>query len=115
MMVNTAAHAARLEPDRGKPLVYIEYLESAPWNVRELTPQPRYGAVGVRLFEAAVHFSSAQGFFGRVGLHSLPQAERFYQTTCRMTHVGANEAVEGLCYFELTRENAQNFLEGGME
>ena len=114
MLVNTAKTVARVEPDKGKPLVYIEYVEAAPWNLRELNERPRYGGVGVRLFEAAVQFSKAEGFFGRVGLHSLPQAESFYESTCQMTPLGEDQAEpQRLCYFELTRENVKDFLEGG--
>jgi len=113
MMVSTATCVARLEPDKGKPLVYIDYLESAPWNVRELCEEPRFGGVGVRLFEAAVQFSKAEGFFGRVGLHSLPQSESFYEGTCRTTRLAPDQAAQGLVYFELTRKSAEEFLEGG--
>lgn len=110
MMTSTAKYAAKLDPDAGKPLVYIEYLEAAPWNINPIVEEPRYGGVGIRLFEAAVHFSQAEGFHGRVGLHSLPQANKFYETTCGMTSLGQDPHVQDLVYFELTRHQAEQFL-----
>jgi hypothetical protein len=41
----------------GKAVLYIEYLESAPWNLRDLAGTPQFLGVGVRLLEAAVEFS----------------------------------------------------------
>jgi hypothetical protein len=113
MMVNTASCVARLEPDRRKPLVYVDYLESAPWNLQGLVDEPRFGAVGVRLFEAAVRFSLTEGFGGRVGLHALPQAEDFYGRACQMTRVEPDPNVQGLWWFELTAEQARAFLGEG--
>jgi hypothetical protein len=113
MMVKTAGCAARLPPDGGQPLVYVDYLEVAPWNLRALTNTPRFGGIGVRLIEAAVRLSRDEGFHGRVGLHSLPQAEAFYRDTCRMVCLGADASYENLPYYELTREKAAAFLSGG--
>jgi hypothetical protein len=113
MMVKTAGCAARLPPDVGQPLVYVDYLEVAPWNLRALTDTPRFGGIGVRLIEAAVRLSRDEGFHGRVGLHSLPQAEAFYRDTCRMVCLGADASYEDLPYYELTREKAAAFLSGG--
>ncbi|QEL16706.1 hypothetical protein [Limnoglobus roseus] len=42
MMVELASHVARLDPDKGKPLVYVDYVETAPWNAREFTSSPTY-------------------------------------------------------------------------
>jgi hypothetical protein len=109
MLLATADYAARLEGEQGQPLVYVDYVESAPWNIRPLVEQPRYGGVGARLM-AAVRVSVAKGFAGRVGLHSLPQAEAFYETTCGMTRVGIDPEYEGLVYFEWTAEQATAFL-----
>lgn len=110
--LDSATKFAALPPDQNKPLVYVDYLEAAPWNLKEFTDRPRYGLVGTRLVEYAVRYSLVQGFHGRVGLFSLPQAERFYENRCRMTRVP--QVRHGPMYwFELTRENATAFLEGG--
>src|SRR6185295_20260099 len=57
MMTTTAGHQARLDPDKGKPLVYIEFLECAPWNLEKVLAQlgdkARLRGVGTRLLEAA--------------------------------------------------------------
>ncbi len=97
----------------GKTLLYIDYLESAPWNVRPFTQEPRFGAVGARLVWAAVELSLAEGFEGRVGLHSLPQAESFYEGFCGMTKLGEDPDYESLNYFEFSREGALAFLARG--
>jgi hypothetical protein len=112
MMVKTAGCVARLHPDAGKPLVYVDYIEVAPWNLRALTDTPRFGAIGVRLIEAAVRVSTDEGFHGRVGLHSLPQAEVFYRDTCLMACLGADASYQNLPYYELTRDKATGFLSG---
>jgi hypothetical protein len=112
MIVELAAHGAELGADRGKPLVYIEFLESAPWNLRETCDSPRFGLIGVRLVEAAVRLSIAEGFHGRVGLHALPQAEPFYEKRCLMKHV-EGAVKHGMKLYEMTREDAVKFLGEG--
>lgn len=100
----------RLEEQRGKELIYVDYAEVAPWNVRLLTPTPRYGAVGSRLVEAAVRESIAQGFKGRLGLHSLPTSEGFYKDSCGMTPVERDDFKQDLLWMEYTPEQAKRFL-----
>jgi hypothetical protein len=113
MMITTAGHMALLAPEVGKPVVYVSYLESAPWNVPLLANDPRFGSVGKRLIWAAVRASVDEGFHGRVGLHSLPQAEAFYAQGCGMELVGIDPDYESLAYFELTREAAATILAEG--
>ena len=43
MMTTTVGHNARLPGQLDKPLVYVKYLESAPWNVKAFVPAPKYG------------------------------------------------------------------------
>lgn len=112
MMLNTVSHVARLDPDKGRPMVYVDYLESAPWNVKGMVAEPRFGAIGSRLFEAAIRLSIQEGFRGRVGLHSLPQSEDFYERVCRMVRLERDIHVQNLYYFELTAEAANAFLTG---
>ena len=110
MLVNTTNAVSRATGHRGKPLVYVDYIEVAPWNSKALTESPRFGAVGVRLIEAAVRYSMDEGFAGRVGLHSLPQSEGFYEGTCRMTRGEIDMKYEGLRWFEFTGSGAKEFL-----
>jgi len=110
MMVLTAGKQARLAPDSGKPVVYIDYLESAPWNVIPLVVVPIYAGIGMVLMRAAIQLSLDEGFHGRVALHALPQAEEFYRDKCRMQGSGSDAQYQNLPYFEMTRDLAHQFL-----
>jgi hypothetical protein len=116
MKVETVAHSCRLPEQRGKPLVYVDYIEAAPWNIKQLmTPlgkPQQYRAVGSRLFEAAVLQSDEEGFKGRIGLHSLPGAEGFYVKECGMTPVGRDPHKQNLLWCEFTPEQARRYLSG---
>ncbi len=95
---------------RGKPLVYLEYLEVAPWNWPYRSERPRLKGVGIALVAAATQLSVDNGFEGRIGLHSLEQAEGFYRR-CRMTDLGPGADYYILRYFEMTATQASAFLE----
>ena len=90
----------RYTGQQGKPLVYIAYVESAPWNVKEYEDTVRYSGIGKEFYKAAVRFSRLLGFAGRVGLHSLPSAEVFYANSCQMVPLGRDPGCEDLVYFE---------------
>jgi hypothetical protein len=109
LMVMVAGKQARLPPDAGRPLVYIDYLESAPWNVIPLVDEPQYAGVGMVLMRAAVQLSYDEGFHGRIGLHALEQAEEFYRDKCGMQGCGPDPGYEDLPYYEMTREIAARF------
>lgn len=94
----------------GEPLVYVDYLESAPWNLRLPTVAPRFMGIGTVLVAEAVHLSLDSGFEGRVGLHSLPQAEAFYKSRCQMTELGQDGQYFDLTYFEFTGQQAIEWL-----
>ncbi|HEV2160451.1 GNAT family N-acetyltransferase [Bradyrhizobium sp.] len=94
---------------RGKPLVYLDYLEVAPWNRPELGAAPRLRGVGSALITAAIALSEDEGFKGRMGLHSLPQADDFYRKI-GMTDLGQDAAYQNLRYFEMTSEQARAFF-----
>jgi hypothetical protein len=96
-----------------KPLVYIDYLEAAPWNRSELGGLPRYRGVGTALITAAVELSMEEGFRGRIGLHALPQSEDFYRKVCGMDDLDYDSSYQNLRYFEMTSKQAEAFLENG--
>jgi hypothetical protein len=98
------------------PVVYVKYLESAPWNVKAFSPVPKYGGIGTRLLEAAARLSVAQGFRGRVGLHSLPNAltQNFYRQR-RLISFGPDADVEDLPYYELSEAAAIAFFQQGKD
>lgn len=102
--------ACREPSQKGKPLVYVEYLEVAPWNRAELGAKPRLRGVGTVLLTAAVALSNNEDFKGRIGLHSLPQADAFYRKI-GMTDLGPDPAYQNLRYFEMTVEQAREFFE----
>lgn len=105
MLLAPAGIQARLPAATGSPLVYVDYIEAAPWNNRAFVASPEFRGVGLRLMQAAVQCSSDAGWDGRVGLHSLPQAAQFYTRTCGMVSLGPDPTSAGLTYFELDRNS----------
>jgi len=90
-------------------VVYVDYVESAPWNIKGTAVAPRFLGVGTILIADAVRLSLEMGLAGRVGLHSLPQAEAFYGR-CGMTRIGADPDYYELTYFEFTDQQSANWL-----
>lgn len=115
MITKSATHASRHQTSPGKPLIYVDFIEVAPWNwaIEGIGQSPRFKGIGTTLLREAVLLSKQEEFEGRVGLHSLPQAEQFYQGPCGMEPLGRDAAKESLMYFELTTEGAERFLNGG--
>ncbi len=111
VMIELARHSAELEPDKGKPLVYVEFLETAPWNNKDMVDEPKYGLIGMRLMEASIRLSFEEEFRGRVGLYALPQAEAFYRKKCGMVQIEGS-LKDGMSLFELTQDAAKAFLDG---
>jgi hypothetical protein len=57
----------------GEQALYVEYLESAPWNLAEYVgAQVRYATIGTMLLRCAMSASKDMGCAGRLALHSLP-------------------------------------------
>jgi hypothetical protein len=82
MMSVRADKIGRLPEQSGLPLLYVDYLAAAPWNLPELVRRPRLRGSGLALLGAAVRLSRQIGYNGRIGLHSLPKAESFYRDKC---------------------------------
>lgn len=109
MMQLNLTKTARLPQQRGKELVYIDFLAAAPWNRAEIVREREFAGVGKVLMRVAVEVSVAQEFKGRIGLHSLPQADAFYER-CGLTSLGPDPRYEGrLTYFEMTQAQAARF------
>ena len=114
MLVDTTMKRARIDSQKGKNLVYVSFVENAPWNRKELLfDPPRYRGVGSVLMRAAVELSKHEDFKGRIVLHSLPQSNSFYANTCGMTDLGPDQDYQGLRYFEMTPEQAEAFIAKG--
>jgi hypothetical protein len=110
LMFYGSQYKARLPIQNGKSLIYIAYIESAPWNLTEYTKQRQYSGIGSILLGAAQQFSNRIGFDGRIGLHSLPDTESFYERECNMIKIQQNDD-DGLVYYEMTPQISRAFLQ----
>lgn len=99
---------AREPSARGKPIVEIDLLATAPWNRFRLVPWPQFKGIGRLLLAAAISLSVEEEFAGRIGLHALPQAESWYRDVCGMTDLGVDETE--MRYFEMTEAQARAFV-----
>lgn len=113
MSLGFSAHRGRLPAQLGCELVYVDYLEVAPWNWKDVRfAQPKYSLIGGLMIGAAIQISFEQGFKGRVGLHSLPQSISFYEK-CGFVNMGPDSTYHFLPYFELMTNKANEFLKQG--
>lgn len=112
MIVNTIKRC-RIQQQSNKHLVYVEYLEAAPWNRRHVPNVNGFRGVGTVLIAAAIQLSVEEGNHGRIGLHSLPQADTFYRDQCGMTDLGPDVSYHPhpLRYFEMTEAQAMAFIQ----
>lgn len=101
ILIETQWHRSQLDGPLAArpPLVYVEYLATAPWNRRSLEDPPFFTGIGGTLMAFVRARSAELGFEGRVGLHSLPEAEAFYRRQ-GMPDYGPDDDKEGLVYFE---------------
>lgn len=109
MMLETALHQCRLAGQKSSPLVYVDLLASAPWNLGVYEPT-RHRGIGTLLLQAAIQTSLDLGFKGRIGLHSLPGADDFYEKKCNMACDGHDANKHGLKYYEMTPTLATAFM-----
>src|ERR1022692_3278108 len=50
MMISTLAVEGRLPIHKGKPVLYVKYIESAPWNLKGyMGAEARFGGIGISL------------------------------------------------------------------
>ena len=108
MLVNMAAFA-RLGSQRGRDLVYVELLATAPWNRPNYSGGAKYKGVGRVLIANAIRLSDDEGFGGRIGLHSLATSESWYRDVLGFTDWGY-DAGKQMHYFEVTDAQAQAFF-----
>ncbi len=108
MVTLCKGHHARLASGAGGPLVYVDYLEVAPWNwpVPQVGQLRKYRAVGANMLRPAIEQSYAKGWDGRVGLHALPQATSFYESQ-GFAFVANDPEKQNLPYFELSAAAAK--------
>ena len=109
MMLVTDGHFSRLSSKTAIPLVYVEFLAAAPWNLRTVVDRPKYAGVGSVLMRAAIATSMDLEFKGRLALHALPQAEGYYEAI-GMVGLGPDAKKHNLKYYEFTSDGAQAFI-----
>jgi hypothetical protein len=112
MLLETDGHFSRLPHGDGVPLVYINLLATAPWNLVPVVSVPRYSGVGTTLFHAAIAMSKELGFKGRIGLHALPDSEEWYEKH-GLTCLGPDTAKQDLKYYELSTDQADKLTSEG--
>ena len=110
MILDTATKRCRIEEQKNLHLVYVRYLQIAPWNRPTFAERPRYRGIGSILIRAATALSQDMEFKGRIGLHSLPQAEGFY-FVCGMTELDEDPEFQNLRYFETTPQQARALID----
>ena len=109
MRVELTMQRSKEPSQNGLNCAYVEYLEVAPWNLAlPHCPPPQYTGSGSLLMRAAVQLSRAEGFGGRVALHSIPQAQGFY-AAIGMTDLGPHPSYPQLHRFEFTTASANAF------
>jgi hypothetical protein len=97
--------------DVGNQVLYVEYLENAPWNIKgNVAGVSEYLGVGNLLIAEAVDMSLSRGLNGRIGLHSLPLAEPFYRDRCQFSEFEPDVTESGLVYFEYSEQQAMSHL-----
>lgn len=113
MFIDTL-RSARAPSQSGKSIIYVDFLEVAPWNRRDFPGGPRYTIVGSALLRAAIELSISEDCKGRIGLHSLPQSDNWYANVIKMIDLGRDPGYQNLRYFEVTPEIAQAFIAQGL-
>lgn len=114
LMLVDLTRFAKLDPQRGREVVYIELLAAAPWNRHLTVPDPKYKGAGRILIATAISLSVDEGFEGRIGLHSLPQSESWYREEAGFSDVEFDH-LKKMRYFEMTAVQAAVFVESNQE
>lgn len=106
LVIETTMHGSQLT--RGKRLVYVYYLATAPLNRKVIQNPPKLRGIGTALLLFTRERSLELGYEGRVGLHALPDSEKFYDNR-GMYDLGSDEDYDELVYFEyaLWRQRVQ--------
>jgi hypothetical protein len=92
-------------------IFYIHYLSSAPWNRKSSLHERRYKGIGNELLkQVQLHFFNKHHYSYGFSLHSLPQAQNFYEYL-GMTNFPEYNDINGLMFYEMSREKAISFLE----
>ncbi len=97
LVIETTMHGSQIT--RGKRLVYIYYIATAPLNRKVIRNPPKLRGVGTNLLLFTRERSLELGYEGRVGLHAFPDSQKFYDNR-GMYDLGSDEDYDELVYFE---------------
>lgn len=100
LMILEVSGKEHLSRRHGAPQVYVEYLTVAPENRPNIGKPRKILGCGSALLGVAFRVSRRRGWRGRVGLHSLPGALKFYRGH-GFIDLGPDPAEQGLTYMEL--------------
>jgi hypothetical protein len=112
LSLNANDYTSRLEPT-GRPIMYVEYVSTAPWNDKSRTTLPLILAprLGRYLLGWAVQLSREHGLAGRIGLHAEQTVASWYSgSTVGLTKDSLRQTTDGAwLYFEGDERWAQAF------
>jgi len=93
-------------------IFYIHYLASAPWNRKSSLHERKYKGVGIEILkQVQVYFLKVHKYDYGFSLHSLPQAQSFYQHIGMINYPEYNDE-QGLLFYEMNNKNAIALLGG---
>ena len=113
-MIVDVSRIARMKGQEGKLLVYVHYVQRAPWNIsNSIGSDVKYRRCGTVMLGKAVEYSASLKSEGRVGLHSLPSTIDFYKRKIGMTALGLDRRHQNLMYLETTYRLSKSILNLG--
>lgn len=107
LMMARIGHIVRCDATPRIPLVYVAFLEVAPWNSPSVENRVFRG-LGPIMLRIACDVSSQRGFEGRIGLHSVSAARDFYRRVGLCDQDCPSEFNE--LYMELDEHGAERLL-----
>jgi hypothetical protein len=92
-------------------IFYIQYLSSAPWNRKSSLHKRQYRGIGNEILkQVQFYFLENHHYSYGFCLHSLPQSQTFYEQLGMKNFPEYND-VDGLLFYEMSKESAFSFLE----
>ena len=92
-------------------IFYIQYLSSAPWNRKSSFYEQKYKGAGKEILkQIQFYFLNTLHYNYGFSLHSLPQAQKFYEYIGMINLPEYNDE-NGLLFYEIDRDNTISFLE----
>ena len=93
-------------------IFYIQYIASAPWNRISSLHERRYKGTGIEIIkQIQLYFVKMYHLSYGFSLHSLPQAQKFYEKF-GMVNLPEHNGLDGLFFYEIDKEHAISFTEG---